>query len=570
MKRNNLLLIYTFLILFLGFSGTAFAQSFPVSTIYQGGNMTKRINMVFLGDGYRASEMGKYITDVQTITTEFFNTVPFKNYKNYFNVYAIQVPSNESGTDHPKDAFDEGNLTQPLEIKDTYFSSTFDAGGIHRLLVPGDYTLIFQALADNMPTYDIVVMIVNSPYYGGSGGAVATTSLDWRAPRIAIHEIGHSFAFLGDEYSYGGGFAGECPNITADPTRATNTWNAWINATTPIPTPTTNTTDIGMFEGAGYQPMGYFRPKQNCKMRSLNVDFCAVCGETFVGRIHDESSPIDSYLPTQTALSNNDQSITFDLNLVLPQPNTLKINWYLNGVLYSQNTNPLTINFANLPHITYTLKADVIDTTSMVRKTTLINDTNSQQWIIKAGILPVEWLSFDLRKMNKTTAIAWKTASETNNSHFAIERKYKNQNQWQAIGTLKANAIGSQINTYQWKDETPQLGENFYRIKQIDTDGKFDYSKIKSIVFDDKRPFEIQIVSNPIADASLRLMVTNPEQMPYTIAINNIEGKVVYSKTMDRPWESTQEIDLKTLSSGIYNLQINNEEKIISHRFVKE
>jgi hypothetical protein len=81
---------------------------------------------------------------------------------------------------------------------DNYFGSAFDSYNIHRLLVPTKTFAINNVLATNVPNYDQVVILVNSPYYGGSGGQFATSSTHTSANEIAIHEIGHSFVGLID------------------------------------------------------------------------------------------------------------------------------------------------------------------------------------------------------------------------------------------------------------------------------------------------------------------------------------------------------------------------------------
>ena len=82
------------------------AQQFDVDTLAFNGNSDKHINLVILSDGYRQSELTKFITDATNFTNGFFNEVPFSNYKKYFNVFIIKVPSNQSGASHPGTATD--------------------------------------------------------------------------------------------------------------------------------------------------------------------------------------------------------------------------------------------------------------------------------------------------------------------------------------------------------------------------------------------------------------------------------------------------------------------------------
>ena len=218
--------IITFSIFFLGFLHSNFAQVFEMDTILWNGNTNKRINYVFLADGYQQSELNQFVTDVEGVTNALFNTTPFFEYRNYFNVFAIKVPSNESGAKHPGTANDEpGN--QPVVAVDNYFGSTFDFADIHRLVVATENFKISNVLAANFPDFDQSFILVNSPYYGGSGGSNAVSTTHVNAGEIAIHEIGHSFAHLSDEYFAGDQFLGESPNMTSVTDPAIVKWKNW-------------------------------------------------------------------------------------------------------------------------------------------------------------------------------------------------------------------------------------------------------------------------------------------------------------------------------------------------------
>src|SRR5688500_7722886 len=111
------------------------AQVFDVDTIRYNGDISKFFNLVIMGDGYTNSELDDFFTDAQTFTNDFFSVVPFLHYQSYCNVFAIKVPSNESGASHPGTAFDVTEPVFPVSVVDNYFGSTFDQYGIHRLLV---------------------------------------------------------------------------------------------------------------------------------------------------------------------------------------------------------------------------------------------------------------------------------------------------------------------------------------------------------------------------------------------------------------------------------------------------
>ncbi len=345
-----------------------FGQTFPVNNIKINGATDKRINIVFLSEGYTASEITKFNSDVQNAIDDLFNSPPYREYESYFNMYAIEVPSNQSGADHPGTARDEpANL--PSFTYDTYFNSSFDVSGIHRLLVPEYYKTV-SVLQNSFPEWDIVFMLVNHDWYGGSGGTAATFSLHSSSSEIAMHELGHSFASLADEYESGGLTPYEAPNATAQTSRDSIKWNRWIHADTPIPTPESNTYQnvVGLFEGAVYHPTGWYRPKLNCKMRALGIPFCEVCSEQTILSIYNLVNTIETYQPLVTGVTVFPDSVQeFFVQRKAPEPNTLKTEWYLNGRLSAVNTDKYSFDAAQYNEDDHQLQAIVTDTTEMVR-----------------------------------------------------------------------------------------------------------------------------------------------------------------------------------------------------------
>jgi hypothetical protein len=269
--------------------------------------------------------MALYVADVQNATNALFLTPPYSNYEPFFNVYAVEVPSVESGTDHPYTAFDcPGGLE--TFYRNTYFNTTFDYQGIHRLLVVPNSGVVYTVLAANVPAWDLVFIVVNHSYYGGSGGAFATFSTHSSATEIAIHEL-DAHAGLADEYESGGSPGYEAPNATAETTRELIKWTDWIEASTPVPTPETSqyANVIGLFEGAVYNALGWYRPKLNCKMRSLAVPFCSVCSERTVQGVYTLVPIILSHDPVDpTVALYIGQTREFSITTSQPVPSTMR------------------------------------------------------------------------------------------------------------------------------------------------------------------------------------------------------------------------------------------------------
>jgi IgA Peptidase M64/von Willebrand factor type A domain len=256
------------------------------------GPASARWNLVVLGDGYQASELAKFHTDVENFISTISSTPPYDELWCGINVYRIDVTSTDSGADDPTTCAG-GTGATPHTYYDATFCSPWNGGHLDRLLTVDAARARADAHARVPETHQVLV-IVNSSKYGGSGGKdAATCSTNAAAAKIAIHEIGHSAYGLADEYENGatatGGEPFE-PNVTLDPNRATNKWRDLVDPSTPMPSscygdcaagctppatpPAAGAT--GAYEGARYFHCGMYRPATNCYMRDYSP-FCAVC-----------------------------------------------------------------------------------------------------------------------------------------------------------------------------------------------------------------------------------------------------------------------------------------------------
>lgn len=268
------------------------------------GPPSQRWSLVILGDGYRESELGIYATDVQNFINTLQTTRPFNEVWNAINIYRVDVTSTDSGADDPIACGGTGATPR------TYFDASFCTNGIQRLLVANNTTAITVA-NQQVPEWDMIMVIVNSSIYGGSGGNIAVFSTAANAGEIGLHEMGHTAFGFADEYEYYAGCrSGETghdrynggepsqPNVTINTNRSTNKWRNLILASTRMPTTSnSNCTQcdsqptpvpqgtVGTFEGAYYNHCGVYRPEFNCKMRALNNPFCAVCQQIIRQRL---------------------------------------------------------------------------------------------------------------------------------------------------------------------------------------------------------------------------------------------------------------------------------------------
>ena len=219
------------------------AQKFDVDTVSMKGTIDDCINIVFLPDGYQEEELDKFSDDVDWMIDALFGKEPYPEYRDYFNCFAIQVPSEESGA-----------ANDPDSLINNYFGSCFNNSGIWRLVVPRRSSKVQSVLQDNFPQYDQVVVVVNDSRYGGSGGWMATSTTHSNGPEICIHEIGHSFAGLSDEYWAGAGYARENINMTQETDPSVVRWKDWMGFRS-----------VGIYSHS--EDPSWKRPHQNCEMR---------------------------------------------------------------------------------------------------------------------------------------------------------------------------------------------------------------------------------------------------------------------------------------------------------------
>jgi hypothetical protein len=346
-------------------------QVFKVDTLIYNAAPHKRINLVILGDGYRTADTAKFTSDALSVASYFLNTPPFNQYRNFFNFFSIKVISVEAGNDHPGTANDEPG-GHPVTSVNNYLESTFDYGGTHRCVYSANTGLVFSILNANFPQYDVANVIVNTSYYGGCGGSVAFTSMNSASPETFVHEFGHSFAGLADEYEYGSPCnpgSMQRYNVSQQEDTSLLVWKNWL---TTAPIPTTNGTNcnlIGLYEGSNYCSTNWYRPKCDCKMRSLNVPFCEVCTERFISKMDSLVNLIDDYFPKKGSLTIcKNVTQVFSVTQVKTIPNTICTSWFVDNVAVAGNDTAFAFDASLFSIGTHTVKAINSDTTTEVKK----------------------------------------------------------------------------------------------------------------------------------------------------------------------------------------------------------
>ncbi len=317
MKKH---LLYFCLIFFL-VSVKIHAQVFPIEVIRYSESPEKVVNLVILGDGYKAEEQEKFLEDVQKNVAGMLELEPWKSNKDKINVYAIKVISNASGA-----------ANRPSEPNDNYFGSSFFTADIERLLYPTNISKVFSVLNSNIPFYDLAVIIVNDSRYGGAGGAFATFSTHPQALQLMVHEIGHTFSGLADEYWAGDQYANEKANMTQNNNPQTVRWKSFLNIQS-----------VGIFPHE--ESPTWYRPHQNCLMRFLGSPLCEVCKNEVnltIDYLTEEEpleSPIAFFGADKIDIYENQQVSFFDLTTQSPE--TWKWSFQGGSPVSSEVQNPV-------------------------------------------------------------------------------------------------------------------------------------------------------------------------------------------------------------------------------------
>jgi len=366
---------------------TGAADAEPTTTIVDNGPPTNRVDIAFVGDGYTAAQMSTYHADVDDAFAGMFAQAPFDSYSTYYNVHRIDVVSNQSGADHPE--------RSPAVFVDTAFDAAYNCSGIQRLICVDTVSVLNVIDANLTPAQsELVVVVVNDPEYGGSGGQVAVGSTNSSVIELVLHELGHSFGLLTDEYGAGPDNPNCLPgepsavNATRATTRPTIKWNHWIDPATPIPTTSTAAGVPGLYGGSAYCDAGVYRPTFNSKMRALGPPFEQVNNEQLVKRTYSFVSPIDSTAPANTIVAFvAGGSQLFSVSHLTPASHSLSVEWFLDGVEVS-SADSYTVSFDALGQGSHTLRVAVQDPTTLVRSDPTGLLSESRDWTVAGPPVP--------------------------------------------------------------------------------------------------------------------------------------------------------------------------------------
>lgn len=251
----------------------------PYRYIHKGDDPKKAIDVAILAEGYRTEEMDSFYRHAEVAVDAMFTHEPFKSHKSDFNFVAVATPSDDSDVSVPRLG----------EWRRTAFSSHFSTFYSDRYLTSLHIKDIHDALA-GIP-YEHIIILANTPEYGGGGiynSYTLTSACHKNFRPVVVHEFGHSFGGLADEYFYEGDVMDDSypkdvepwePNITTMVDFGSK-WQDALPDGVPVPTPVAQKDKwpLGVYEGGGYSFKGIYRPADDCRMRTNTAEeFCPAC-----------------------------------------------------------------------------------------------------------------------------------------------------------------------------------------------------------------------------------------------------------------------------------------------------
>lgn len=236
----------------------------PYVTIQQAADTMRCIHIAFVAEGYTSNQMEQFLKDCRIATDALFEHEPFRSLRNRFNIIALLSSSRQTDVSQPGKGI----------WLDTALGSHFDTFYTTRYLTTLHLKLLHNLLAGT--PYEHIIILANTEHYGG-GGIYNSYNLSYTRGNnfrpVVVHEFGHSFGGLGDEYPYG----------DTDPMYFADT-EPWEPNLTTNPNPPVKWQDLvdagkaGIIEGGGYLSKGVWRGQEDCRMRTNeNPDFCPVC-----------------------------------------------------------------------------------------------------------------------------------------------------------------------------------------------------------------------------------------------------------------------------------------------------
>ncbi|WP_344205871.1 M64 family metallopeptidase [Nonomuraea bangladeshensis] len=334
------------------------------------GPPAKRFNLVVMGDGYTEAEQAKFRADVDRHLNVMWSIEPFKSYRNYVNVYRIDIVSGESGVSCDP-GLDAPRRTTPLSMG---FWGRCNPGSVQRLITMDNAaaTRYADMVTGTTSGNRQILALANSGTYGGAGGSYATASgSNSMSALISPHELGHSLGGLQDEYDYyqrgvpGGAYTGGEPGsahhtlLTEQQMREQRRkWWRWLGE------PSESGGTIGRHEGGLYYTSGVWRPSEHSMMKTLGYYYDQVGREVMTQRITAKTAVIQDATPTAAPVGADR---VLWVEPMRPVSHSLTTTWSVDGRTLPGDRDALDLRTLGLAPGTHTVTATVADPTGFVR-----------------------------------------------------------------------------------------------------------------------------------------------------------------------------------------------------------
>jgi len=303
------------------------------------------VNLVILGDGYRADQQSLLRLHAETMIDMLRSDMGIAAHLVAFNIHMVETVSNDSGADD----------NDVVDSRDTAFDSAYNCLDVIRL-VCANTLRVFETALREYPDLDQIILLVNDLRFGGSansGGSIAVTSAF--APEIALHELGHSLAGLADEY------------VDAEIVESLG------------PASIARDQGVGVFEGGLYQSRGVFRPTSTSRMRRYSDPFGPVNSEQWILSLYRMTEGIRDFSPISTAVQL-DAGATQEFSVATLFGDLVqRVQWKLNGEDITDESDQKRVSISPLPG-QHTLELIVSDITGAIRQPSPHAGIFSWQW----------------------------------------------------------------------------------------------------------------------------------------------------------------------------------------------
>ncbi len=324
----------------------------PQNVTLLGRSDGKGVDLVITGDGFKLDQIGTFHTAAQNFVNFMFDySDNISKHKSGWNVHRLDAISNT-------DCIDNVRSENSACFRETAYGSYYRCGSGRGLCADGN--LVMNKVSSVFPQYDQILVIVNSTKYGGTTlTGFTTSSMAKQSFFIALHELGHSFAGLGDEYEYGTcnhSTEPSAPNLTINNDNSTVKWKHWFDHP-----------NVGMFEGGGKCPTGVWRPTETSFMRKNGEPFYPVNQEAWSMAVY--AALTTTYYSKTPSLENvsHSQGSTLNYSIELAMDNSSQqVDWYVDNV--STQVNSTSFTCCDDKTANYIVSAKIWDNTGTIRK----------------------------------------------------------------------------------------------------------------------------------------------------------------------------------------------------------